>query len=189
MRIALALFFVLAAAIASAQLPELTVERPVSPPVVAEIPGHEGPRIASNGNGFLAVWTDRRQSGHDFVYAAPLGADGTVRDPFGVRIAEGFVVDVVWMGRGYLVLADTWEGKTVFSLDANGALRERHLFPANLQNTLYRESMASNFGTGTAVRLDLDGRVLESFTIGDVPFRRACGRCRRTDRPARRLPS
>jgi hypothetical protein len=152
-----------------AQSLDLVNETPVSDPVVGEVPGQAEPHIASDGNGFLAVWTDRRQVVQDFVYASPLTADGAVLHPHGVRIAEGHAIDVVWSGRAYLVYADTPQGQAILALDRDGALLARHPLESYSMHYAIDSAMAANGanallvgagtgGAGIGVRLDADGR-------------------------------
>ncbi|MGZ8781717.1 MAG: hypothetical protein ACXW31_17505, partial [Thermoanaerobaculia bacterium] len=63
-----------------------------------------GARIATNGDEYLAVWTDSRLGGEPSLYAARIRADGTVLDPLGLRIATGaHAGPVVWTGSKYLI--------------------------------------------------------------------------------------
>jgi hypothetical protein len=154
-----------------AQSFDLPVEVPVSDPEVTDVGGHDQPRIATDGRRFLALWTDRRQDLHTFIYVARVDADGTVLDPYGIRVAEGAAADIVWTGRAYVVLAESPEGTVIFTIDADGRLLARHLLADyDIVNT-YAGVLAAN-GTnvllvtgGLAVRLDLDGRPYESMPV------------------------
>ena len=68
------------------------------------------PGIASDGNGFLTVWRDARNSGThaDDPYAARVTRDGTVLDPNGIRLSTS-TADAEWPsvafdGTHYLVV-------------------------------------------------------------------------------------
>lgn len=58
-------------------------------------------RVATSGDGALAVWNDGRDPNH--VFGTRLDRDERVLDPAGINIAEGFEPDVVWTGSEYVV--------------------------------------------------------------------------------------
>ncbi|HYI00410.1 Ig-like domain-containing protein, partial [Hyalangium sp.] len=45
------------------------------------------PDVASNGNNYLVAWEDLRGGGHQDLYAARVGANGTVADPTGIPLS------------------------------------------------------------------------------------------------------
>jgi hypothetical protein len=81
------------------------VELPVSAPEYAPIEDTSGwPRVATNGDGYVATWTDLR-GGEPRGYAARFKQDGTRLDPFGIRIAPAdYSGAVVWAGNSYLLI-------------------------------------------------------------------------------------
>src|SRR6185295_3845240 len=89
--------------IASTAWSRIAGERPVSDPLYGLAPGGKWPPvIATDGDGFLAVWADVR-SWPDTIYAARLSASGELLDPTGIRIALGFDPTVVFAGDSYAV--------------------------------------------------------------------------------------
>jgi hypothetical protein len=79
-------------------------ERPVSDPLYGLAPGGKWPPVvATDGDGFLAVWGDVR-SWPDAIYAARLSANGALLDPTGIRIALGFQASVVFADDAYSIL-------------------------------------------------------------------------------------
>jgi hypothetical protein len=65
------------------------------------------PAIASDGDGFFAVWTDGR-SGSEEVVGTRITSTGRILDPLGLRIAPSFehaiAPQVVWDGTAWLVV-------------------------------------------------------------------------------------
>lgn len=64
----------------------------------------DAPALASDGDGFLAVWSDRR-SGKPALLAARITSSGEVLDPTGIVLTtlSGGPAQVVWNGERYLV--------------------------------------------------------------------------------------
>jgi hypothetical protein len=64
-----------------------------------------GPALASNGDGFLAVWTDNRSRERE-TWATRLDRDGNVLDPTGIRVSthEPAETFAIWTGTSYLVV-------------------------------------------------------------------------------------
>src|SRR5688572_1977060 len=80
--------------------PELAPVRTVlGPPAFDQF----SPRIASGGNGFLAVWTETASAGMA-IHATRLSAEGTPVDVSPLVIGAGVHADVTWDGRRYLVV-------------------------------------------------------------------------------------
>jgi hypothetical protein len=80
------------------------------------------PGIASDGNGFLTVWRDARNSGThaDDPYAARVTRDGTVLDPNGIRLSTS-TADAEWPsvafdGTHYLVVWTAPVGATQYEV-------------------------------------------------------------------------
>ena len=97
------------------QAQTLTPERRVAPigPLTHAAYSQLQPDVASNGNGFVAIWSDPRsthQVGPDFpsinaVYATHLGAVGSASPAEGISIASpmAFTARIASDGNGYLV--------------------------------------------------------------------------------------
>ncbi len=79
---------------------------------IAAVSGYqEHPSVAFDGENFLVVWDDTREYSYEDIYCARVGSDGTVLDPYGVRIAyasydEYTHPDVAFDGEAYLVVWD-----------------------------------------------------------------------------------
>lgn len=99
----LSLFTVLAGIAGSVAAAEIPLSIP--PSLIPATGLQTGSSIASDGDGFLAVWADNR-GGAASIYGARLAADGTILDPTGIRIASGLYsrAAAVWTGRSYLVI-------------------------------------------------------------------------------------
>ena len=75
--------------------------------VISAEPGtQEFPRIASDGSGYLVVWTDWRLY-RLTIFAARVSAEGEVLDPDGLVLGDGIVSDVAFNGNEYVVV---WQG-------------------------------------------------------------------------------
>jgi hypothetical protein len=80
---------------------------PVGRPAYGPAPGeHWFPRLATDGSGFLVVWSDGRD-GDSSVRAARLSPTGDVLDRTGLFVAAGFpaFVEPVWTGSLYVVVS------------------------------------------------------------------------------------
>lgn len=80
-------------------------ELPVSAPEFAPVrePMTDA-RIASNGEGYAAIWTDFRGT-EPRAYAARFKQDGTRLDPLGIHITPAdFSGTIVWSGSAYLLI-------------------------------------------------------------------------------------
>lgn len=76
--------------------------------VIQHGPGSDdqfGPALASNGDGFLAVWTDNRSHERE-IWATRLDRHGKVLDPTGIHVAAHEPVETfaIWTGTSYLVV-------------------------------------------------------------------------------------
>ena len=153
----------------------LRPEVPVSPPeygLAGEI-GRSDARIVTNGHDYLAVWTDLREGDVPSVYAARLQPDGTVLDPFGVRIATGaYAGPVVWTGTRYLIAYEDAANleSYVITLAPDGVLGQ----PFGVGHSARWGSMATN-GTNVllvlpseAMLLDLEGHRLRDVYLADL---------------------
>jgi hypothetical protein len=101
----LALVGSLVPCVVEAQPLPFRVELPISAPEfgpVRETWNH--PQVASNGEGYVATWTDLR-SGEPRAYAARFRQEGTLLDPLGIHIAPAdFAGTVLWSGSSYLLI-------------------------------------------------------------------------------------
>ncbi|HEX6099874.1 MAG TPA: hypothetical protein VF432_26410 [Thermoanaerobaculia bacterium] len=127
-------------------------------------------RIVTNGEGYLAVWTDWRENDEPSVYAARMQADGTLLDPLGVRIVnDALAGPVVWTGSKYLIAYETrpYFDSYVRTMTLDGVLGE----PIPVGHSAHWGSMATN---GTNVLLVLPDRAmlldLEGHKLRDVPL-------------------
>lgn len=107
--------------IAAGAFGQIAGERAVSTPIYAPVAGVLQTAIASDGDGFLAVWCDQRD--HGALYAARIVSDGTILDPRGILLATTLSpVAVAWTGDRYLVV---WNG--VSSIMAAQLAADGHL--------------------------------------------------------------
>lgn len=96
--------FVLALLFAAVPLLALNVlpEVPLSPAEFAPSRYATAAGIATNGDVYVAVWTDLRASKETF--AARVRADGTLLDPAGIRVAANSQAGaVIWSGSAFLI--------------------------------------------------------------------------------------
>jgi hypothetical protein len=83
------------------------------------------PAVASNGNDFLAVWTDARRGRRYYdIYASRIGRDGQSKEPAGRLIAENSYAAVIASAGGdYLVAYSSNAGLMTQRLDQHGGTR------------------------------------------------------------------
>ena len=155
----------------------LRSEVPVSEPVYEVAPNitRGGAQIATNGDQYLAVWTDYREGNLPAVYAARLLADGTVLDPLGIRIEQDAQAGpVVWTGTKYLIAYEHNQGldSYVRTLTTDGVFGE----PIAVGKSARYGSMATN-GTNVllvlpekAMLLDLEGNKLRDVALAPVQY-------------------
>jgi hypothetical protein len=118
--------------------------------------GRDAAAIATNGDGYLAVWSDSRRGqtvswlgiGEAHIYAARLASDGTLLDPAGISIGDGGSPEVVWTGRSYVVAWTSREALHVATVAPDGSISGRRTLPTTA--THFVPEMASN-GTTVAV--------------------------------------
>lgn len=70
----------------------------------------ERPAVASDGTGFLVVWSEERYYGFSQLFGSRVSHDGGVLDPGGIEITDAagytlFDPDVTWDGSGYYFVA------------------------------------------------------------------------------------
>lgn len=60
--------------------------------------------IATDGESYFAVYTDRRNELYESVYGTRISAEGQVLDPAGIAFGPGDVPSIVWNGEAYVVV-------------------------------------------------------------------------------------
>ena len=168
-RFATLLLFALALPAAAAPF-TLRSEVPVSPPVYTTQDYAGDPHIATDGDGYLVVWTDLRTGGEPSVYAARMRADGTVIDRLGLRVAQGASAGpVVWTGSKYLLVYDVEPAYTTYArtLTVDGVFGE----PVEIGKAGRYGAIATN-GTNVLVvlayelvLLDLEGHKIKTVSL------------------------
>lgn len=115
--------------------------------------------IASDGDGFLVVWSDLRDRGA--AYAAHVARDGTIADPRGTLLAKTLSpIAVAWMGDRYLA---AWNGPGSImgaQLNSAGEIVSPVRAIANGQLSNSAHPIASN-GSVTVVMTSLGYSVLD----------------------------
>lgn len=159
MRILLAAVLILCAVplLALGVLPEV----PVSPAELAPTPFTRHQQIASNGDTYVAVWTDYRISPRA-TYAARLRADGTLLDRVGILVAPNSQAGaVIWSGSAFLI-AYLQEGMvTVRALSPDGVLGDPiEVFGNYVLPEVYRMRMATNGDSVLLVTSDATAAIL-----------------------------
>ncbi|HYK05912.1 MAG TPA: hypothetical protein VE974_29485 [Thermoanaerobaculia bacterium] len=119
-----------------------------------------GGDIATDGSGYLAVWSDTRSGNvHGVIYAARLSADGTLLDHTGIVIGNGQFAEVVWTAESWVV---AWlDGYTtrIASVSREGVIGRQHALGPFLGLAL---ALATN---GKSVMLVTSGRMLFRFNL------------------------
>jgi hypothetical protein len=170
-KLAAVLLFALAVPAAAAPF-ALRAEVPVSEPTygLSQEISRANARIVTNGDAYLAVWTDWREDDEPSVYAARMQADGALLDPLGLRIVkDAFAGPVVWTGSKYLIAyeARPYFDSYVRTMTPDGVFGE----PIPVGHSARWGSMATN---GTNVLLVLPDRAmlldLEGHKLRDVPL-------------------
>ena len=143
-RLMMLLLPVLAAVPAFPAIPSFGRELAVSTPVSAE------PRttkrlsaIASNGEGYLAVWTDYRIYSQGRIYAERLSAGGQLLDRTSLFLGEGIDPLVVWSGQHYVVAWWGNAGLFAVTVSAEGV--------AGTARVIYTPQTRSSSINGTAI--------------------------------------
>ncbi len=155
---------------------EITGEHPVSTPVNAPVTAALEPAVASDGDGFLAVWCDQRD--HGAIYATRIARGGTILDPRGILLANTIShVAVAWTGDRYLV---AWNGINVImaqEIAADGRfLTQDRVIVHGAQITSAPHPIASNgrvtvlmTSSGYSV-LDREANVIEQGRFGESAY-------------------
>ncbi len=120
-------------------------DAPVAPNEYAD-PGRAvyNSAIATDGDGYLAVWGDNRR-GTSAIYAARLTAGGTLLDPAGIHLGEGYYAEVIWTGRAYVVAWATREAVNVAMIERDGTVSQRRFLTAGV--AFARPALATNGNT------------------------------------------
>lgn len=159
MRILLAAVLTLCAAalLALGVFPEV----PVSSAELAPTPFTRHQQIASNGDTYVAVWTDYRINPRA-TYAARLRADGTLLDRVGILVAPNSQAGaVIWSGSAFLI-AYLQEGMvTVRALSPEGVLGVPiEVFGSYVSPEVYRMRMGTNGDSVLLVTSDATAAIL-----------------------------
>jgi hypothetical protein len=121
-------------------------------------------RIAGDGSGFLAIWSDTR-GGTFRVYASRLDRELNVLDPTGIQVAFGAPLGVVWTGEHYLVAyTDFGYRLEVVSIDREGRLGT----PREVHRGSDRIGFVDLATNGETVLIALSGRLVLTDSSGNV---------------------
>ena len=111
------------------------------------------PRVASDDDGFLVVWTDYRGWDTDIV-ASRIRADGTVEDPGGFELSavpgHQWTPDVAWVDGFYLVAWTVGDRIATARISPEGVVRNRRVL-FDLDDRTARPLRIAAGGTGAAV--------------------------------------
>lgn len=137
-------------------------EVPVTPAELAPSRFTIGSNLATNGETYLAVWTDLRTR-PGAAYASRLRADGTRLDPVGIRIApNSYAGAVVWNGSAFLLTYLQDATVMARTLTPEGILGEPHaLFTTGSPASQFRMRMATNGDSALLVTSDHNGILLD----------------------------
>ncbi|HEX6099876.1 MAG TPA: hypothetical protein VF432_26420 [Thermoanaerobaculia bacterium] len=158
-------------------------ETPVSATELAPTPYARHAQIATDGETYVAVWTDYRSTPIS-AYAGRVRADGTLLDPVGIRVAPNSQAGaVIWSGETFLI-AYLQEGMVkVRTFSPDGVLGEPiELFGSYVLTESYQVRMATNGDSvllitsdATASLLELDGRERRQISFPWVHAQRGLG--------------
>jgi hypothetical protein len=165
----------------------ITSERPVSTPVSAAVTDIRGAAIASNGDQFLAVWTDRRHAGDTTgdiaLFASPVDRDGNVFDPGGIFLAahaypasqEPSSPAVAWNGDAYVVVWSRSDGVVAARIAPDGTIVSPSRLVLKFQAIYDTTQLAANANVSVVttssgyVVLDHELLVINSGSLGSRP--------------------
>jgi hypothetical protein len=141
-----------------AQMPHFSQDIAVSPLEYGDPgAGRFGGDIATDGSGYLAVWSDTRNGEIEgVIYATRLAADGTLVDQTGIVVGDGQFAEVVWTGQSYVV---AW-------LDRYSA----HIAAVSREGVVSRQRSLGGF-LGVELALATNGKTVELVTSGRRLFR------------------
>lgn len=100
------------------------IERPITPPALVPAPSAQyGAAIASDGDGYFAVWTDKRATNPE-VWGTRIGRDGSLLDPTGIHLASADIsqLSVIWSGTSYLAIWAQANAVWLVRVDRDGAI-------------------------------------------------------------------
>ena len=128
--------------------------------------------IATDGDGYLAVWGDTRRG--NSIQVARLAADGTLLDKAGIRLGDGYFAQVIWTGESYVVAWRYTEGVWMAKVSRDGVVSGARLVvegPGGPDVALATtgRTIAVAMSGGPLVLLDLDLSVLARVAIGAAP--------------------
>jgi hypothetical protein len=128
------LFFALSAA---------ALERPITPPDRGPAASVQyGAAVASDGDGYFAVWTDKRATNPE-IWGTRVARDGRVLDATNIHIASGDITQpsVIWTGTSYLVVWGQANAAWALRVDRDGAIVDG---PRVLIENAHPSSLAKN---------------------------------------------
>src|SRR6476659_1762944 len=125
-------------------------ERAITHPTLHALGGQLAPRIASSGDGFLAIWTDYRGESAD-LFATRFDSDGRVLDPTGIALGIGPVSALTWSGRKYIVIRPECGAFQVTTIDRDGNVGPTHDVEGSSRECEALVSLVSNGQTILAV--------------------------------------
>lgn len=158
-------------------------EVPVSAAELAPSPYTRHAQIATDGETYVAVWTDYRSTPVS-TYAGRVRADGTLLDPVGIRVApDSQAGAVIWSGSMFLIAYLQQGMVTVRTFSADGVLGDPiPLFGNYVLPDIYQMRMATNGDSvllvtsdATAALLDLDGQKRRQISLPWVVAQRGLG--------------
>ena len=135
-RAILPLFALFAVSLAAAEIP-------VGTPVFGEAHGRQySPSVASDGNGYLAVWLDDR-AGRQGLFGTRLTEGGEVVDENGILLLRSSAGSprVLWSGTGYVVFLGEEPRLLAVRVDREGRVIG---IPATIRDSVRGSSAASN---------------------------------------------
>ena len=156
----------------------LATERPVTPPVHGPAASVQyDAAVASDGDGYLAIWTDKRATRPE-LRGTRIARDGHLLDPTGFLIVtDDFRQPVVtWSGTSYIVAWGTSQGNMkVVRIDRDGAIHDvEHLASATPTSIASNGSHVviaylSNAGFMYGLVLTPDGEIAGSVRFPFTP--------------------
>jgi hypothetical protein len=125
--------------------------------------------IATNGDGYLAAWTDTRLG--NSVWVARMAADGTLLDKTGIRVGDGYFAEVIWTGESYVVAWRFTDGVHIAKVSRDGVVSgARHIIEGlggpDIALASTGRTIAVAMSGGPVVLLDLSLAVRARGEIG-----------------------
>jgi hypothetical protein len=140
------------------------------PPLTRAADAQGAADVATDGHGFVAVWTDLRAV-HDqigagsAIYASHLTADGAAEPLTGIRLGDGNSAHIASSGDGYLVAWSNFRMLYSQRLDTNGrAVGSPLALPTNADAFPQAISLGSN-GRGYLVAFQNGGAGFERLLL------------------------